>query len=306
MTSTAIPEAIKNYIDTNLPVPVALIGCRAVDGASLDCCEYDIAAFDDNAGYKANQVLDVDGHTLELVYLPNTIRTGFSFDIEMGNIICLRDRDDFAISSMVAKTKDRREKRLYALGKKAIIGSLFHHERSLEASPRHPILSSMWLKFCAYQFLRGVLMLSGSWPMPLHELQQIRQVSMKRQALSEGVNAALECIGAERATRPAIQRSLKGLMELDFGYDRSIVMSKIQYLLTNGMLSDCYYYTGRVATDLLAGKAGSFLAGYSNLIRVTMDLASDVESMQRLGKSLHMCSKDILSADSTSLREALE
>ena len=58
--------------------------------------------------------------------------------------------------------------------------------------------------------MEGMLAVSGNRPMPLHVLEQIRQTGA---VSTEGIEVALECIGTERATRPAISKSLQPVQE---------------------------------------------------------------------------------------------
>src|SRR4029078_3494098 len=151
---------------------------------------------------------------------------------------------------------------LVAAGKKSLISSLFYQQRMNGAN--NPIVAAMWLKVAAYEFIAGSLALSGSRPMPLHAPEQIRQADAG--GISDGVQIAFECIGTERATRPAISRSLEAIQELKSNdYDRDLVMSKIRHLLDRHMLADCYYYAGKVAGKSLAGRSDTFHSRYSKL-----------------------------------------
>ena len=108
-----------------------------------------------------------------------------------------------------------------------------------------------------------MLALSGKRPMPVHILEQVRQIDSR---MAEGVEVALECIGAERATRPAISRSMKAIRELKSNdYDKDLFMSKVSHLLNRRMLVDCYYYAGRVATKNLVNRKEIFYIQYRSL-----------------------------------------
>jgi len=264
-----VPAAIRKYADS-IPHPVALIGCRTSE-MSHDCCEYDLAVF----AQGNNEVLQVAGHAVELVHI------GDPKDhlVDLGGMAILNDTK-FALSP-VAPEKYR--KALAAAGKKFLISSLFFQQRM--NSSKNPVVAAMWLKAAAYEFIAGSLAVSGSRPMPLHEPEQVRQVDAA--GIAEGVQAAFECIGMERATRPAISRSLEAIMELKSkDYDRDLVMSKINHLLDRRMLADCYYYAGKVAGKSLTGRSDSFHNKYSKLTQLAMDLTSDLGHLQKLQRSL--------------------
>jgi hypothetical protein len=264
-----VPAAIKKYA-ASISHPVALIGCRTSE-MSLDCCEYDLAVF----AQGDNQVLQVDGHAVELVHIGDKDHI-----VDLGGMVALNDKFIFS-SRSVAPEKYRRA--LAAAGKKSLISSLFYQQRMNQA--KNPLVAAMWLKVAAYEFIAGSLALSGNRPMPLHEPEQVRQADAG--GIAEGVQAAFECIGVERATRPAISRSLEAIQELKSkDYDRDLVMSKIRHLLDKRMLADCYYYAGKVAGKSLAGRSDTFHNRYSKLAQLALDLTSDLNHLQKLQRSL--------------------
>ena len=279
MHPTQIPAAIKEYA-SNIPQPVALIGCRT-SKLSLDCCEYDIAVF---GLPKNNAVLQVAGHTfVELLHLTGPLHHHIVDLIEM---IVLKDTNGFTLSSAARDLgREKYLKALSAIGKKSLISSLLFQQRMINEA-NNQIVAAMWLKMAAYEFIAGSLALSGTRPMPLHELEQIRQVEAGSE-MAEGIHIALECIGTERATRPAIARSLEAVHEIKSkDYDRELVMSKIRHLLDKRMLADCYYYAGKTAAKSLAGKETSFHDRYSKLVQIALDLTSDTQHLDKLQKGL--------------------
>jgi hypothetical protein len=265
----SVPAAVRKYAASILQ-PVALIGCRTSE-ISLDCCEYDFAVFAEGN----NQVLQVEGHTVELVHIGDKDNL-----VDISSMVALNDK--FMHSSRsIAPEKFRRA--LAAAGKKSLISSLFYQQRMNFV--KNPIVSAMWLKVAAYEFITGSIALSGIRPMPLHEPEQIRQIDTG--GFAEGIQVAFECIGTERGTRPAITRSLEAIQELKSNdYDYDLVMSKIRHLLERRMLADCYYYAGKVATKSLAGRSDIFHSRYSKLAQLALDLTSDLSHLHKLQRNL--------------------
>lgn len=280
----SVPVAVRKFAN-GIQHPVALIGCRAT-GMSLDCCEYDLAVLAPGA----NQVVHLDGHTIELVHFGGTAK---SFALELGRTVMLKDTNKFVLSSAVKEiTLERFQRALTAVGKKSLISSLFCQQKM-----RHAKLpaAAMWLKIASYDFIEGILALSGSRPMPLHELDQVRQADSR--SMAEGVEVALDCIGIERATRPAISRSIKAIKELNSkDYDRDIFASKVDHLLGKSMLADCYYYAGRIAAKNLAGRQDPFYNRYSKLVQLALDLSSDQHSLEKMQKKLFRAVNSALKA----------
>ncbi|HEU4605647.1 MAG TPA: hypothetical protein VFS46_05355 [Nitrososphaera sp.] len=273
----AVPAAVRKLAD-GIPHPVALIGCRASE-TSLDCCEYDLAVFSPES--QSSQVLQAGGHAVELVHMPGQVKNHVT---ELGGMAILKDTSKFALSSAARNiTPEKYKRALAAAGKKSLISSLFCQQKM--GHTNHPAVAAMWLKVAAYDFVGGMLAMSGSRPMPLHELEQVRQADAG--GMAEGVEVALECIGVERATRPAMLRSIRAVKELKSkDYDRDLFLSKAEYLLGRSMLADCYYYAGRMAAKNLAGRKDLFYGRYPKLVQLALDLSSDVQHLEKLQKRL--------------------
>lgn len=276
-----IPAAIKTIVD-DIVFPVALIGCRTSD-LSLDCCEYDLAVFAPERNNK-NKVLQIDeGKVIEIVYFTRPIQ---HYMVDLGTMAILGDSDKFTLSSAAKDIRPEKYcKALAVAGKKSLIGSLFFQQRMINET-KNRIVAAMWLKIAAYEFISGSLAILGIRPMPLHELEQVRKAGADSR-MADGIHVALECIGTERATRPAISRSLEAVQELKSkDYDRELVMSKIRHLLDKHMLANCYYYAGKVAAKSLADKNIFFRNKYSKLIQLALDLTSDTQHLEKLQKEL--------------------
>lgn len=272
-----VPPAVRKFADS-LPHPVALIGCR-VGEMSLGCCEYDLVVLAPGD----NQIVQVDGHVIELVHLGKSAR---DYAVELEGMEILKDTNKFSLSPVAKDITKKHKMALAAAGRKSLTNSLFCQQKMGYA--KHPAVAAMWLKIAAYDFMEGVLALSGSRPMPLHELEQTRQAGNA----AEGVDVALECMGMERATRPAIARSLQAVMELkSMDYDRDLFASKANHLLDKSMLADCYYYAGKAAAKNLAGRSGQFHDRYAKLVQLALNLSSDVQHLEKLQKKLSRAAK---------------
>lgn len=277
--SELIPTAIKAFAN-EIMHPVALIGCRT-SPISLDCCEYDLAIFElSQEDKQINQVVQVNKQPVELIHFTGSIKDHV---IDLANMAILKDNAKLMLSSAAKDIiLEKYTKTLVSSGKKSLISSLFCQQKM--RGTKHPIVAAMWLKIAAYEFLDGMIALSGNRPMPVHILEQVRQIDARR---AEGVEVALECIGAERATRPAISRSMEAIKELKLNdYDKDLFVSKITHLLERRMLVDCYYYAGRVASKNLVTRIESFHSQYSKLVQLALDLSSDSQSLEKMQKQL--------------------
>lgn len=295
-----IPTDLVDYISNNFRYPAGIIGCRATNPEmSLDCCEYDIAIF--NKQSAGNRFIRLGNHGLELITLTETSRINV---MKLHNMIIIQDDDSLSLSSSSSSISSANNvsgyqnyylRALRDLGKKSIINSLFYHEKITKNIQKNSVLAAMWLKIAAYDFLKGILALSEIKPMPIHELNQIRKVTIERQDIAEGVKIALECIGLERATRSTISRSIEAICELNsMEYDKELIKIKVNHLLEKGMVSDCYYYLGKMGHRCLVYRDYEFLSKYMKLIQISMDLTKDMQQLEKLHINLVSISKIIL------------
>jgi hypothetical protein len=284
---------VRKYVNNNIPYPVGLIGCRSIKPEiSLDCCEYDLAIFNNHTS--TNRTLKIGKYNVELINLPAL--PNLNDPLILKDMILLHDDSNFILSSAIndSNAKDY-QSMLTTFGRRAMINCLFHHEKINNTIKTQPLLSSMWIKISAYDFLEGILALSGLKPMPIHELYQIRHLTILRQDIADAVLAALECIGVKRATRYVILRSFEGISQLNSnGYDIKIAYSKIEYLLEMGMMSDCYYYIGKLGRSGLVNRGKKFYTKYIKLIQISMDLDNDIQRMEKMYKYIVKASKSAL------------
>lgn len=282
-----IPISIKKYVDNNIASHVALIGCRATNPRiSHDCCEYDLMIIRQNTDLHKDKYLKIDDHNVEFINMWNTRK----------NIIATKGM--IIVNGLVAPqffSHSIYSRALGAFGKKSLVASLFCSETIDTFASKSPILASMWLKISAYHFLEGILALAGCRPMPLHELNQIRNLEFEEQYISDGIQVALTCIGIERSTRSTISRSSSAISQLcSENYDKELIIEKAKHLVKLGMLPDCYYYLGKMASRVLANKDSAFFNSYSKLIQISMDLGIDAPLIQKLHLQLFATAKNVL------------
>lgn len=290
-----IPNYLIDYISNNFRYPAGIIGCRATNPEmSLDCCEYDIAIF--NKQSTGNRFIRLGNCGLEVITLTEISRINL---MKLYKMIIIQDDNSLSLSSSslssannVSAFQQHYLRVLRGLGKKSIINSLFYHEKITKNIQKNSVLAAMWLKIAAYDFLEGILALSEIKPMPIHELNQIRKITIEHQDIAEGVKIALECVGLERATRSTISRSIEAICELNsMEYDKELIKIKVNHLLEKGMVSDCYYYLGKMGHRCLAYRDYKFLSKYMKLIQISMDLTKDMQQLEKLHINLVNISK---------------
>jgi len=255
---------------------MALVGCRAdAPDVSYDCCEYDIAIFGNNEPYPQNKIVKLGKDTMEFQGFPKQ-----SNDISLYKMIRVITGDLLISPPRYSETDIKRS--FKAAGKRRIVDALFNVSKN-SINKEAELNSPLNLKIAAYGLLEGILLTSEVRPMPIHELNQLRQLEVKKDIINEAIQTCVECLGVERATRTILNRSFRALKEiLKERYDVELLSSKIEFLLNHKLLADCYYYIGRLVCSHLEQKDNSSQMNYYNLNRIALDLTSDYENTMKM------------------------
>lgn len=271
-----LPQEVQEFLSKNNESELALIGCRADSpDDSYDCCEYDIAVFGGNIkNNNFRKIIQLGNSTLELLNFPNQ---KVHNDISLSNMIKLNESNNLVSEY----PKSDRKKLFIAAGKRRIVDSLFNVSKN--SSAKAELNAALNLKIAAYSFIEGILLMSETRPMPIHELNQLRQVEVRKDFINEAIQTCIECMGIERATRTIINRSFEALREiLKETYDIELLSSKIQFLLANGLLANCYYYIGKLVCNHLEKKDNAPQMNYHKLNNIALDLTNDYEKVKKM------------------------
>jgi len=285
-----ISNEIQEYLYEKTDSELALIGCRAEDSEiSYECCEYDIAVLGVNDASLRNNITYVGNNTLEFLNFPKYSH----HDISLFNMVLLSNEASGLLVSPYSIPKLDIKKMFIAGGKRRIVDSLFTVSKN--SNNKTESSSSLNLKMAAYDLIEGILLVSGIRPMPIHELNQLRLLEVHKDLINEAIQACIECLGIERATRTIINRSFKALKEiLKERYDIELLASKIEFLLEHGLLADCYYYIGKLVCNHLEKKDNAFQMNYHKLNSIALDLTGDYENVNKMSALIKDNCKNIL------------
>jgi hypothetical protein len=289
-----IPDKIQEYLSEKTDSELALIGCRADDTnsrISYDCCEYDIAILGQNDMGLGNKIMQVGNYTMEFLDFPKYDNN----EISLLNMVKLKNKTSNLLVSQdkhsTSKTDYRRI--FFAAGKRRAIDSLFNVSKT--SSSKVELSSALNLKIAAYDLIEGILLTSEIRPMPIHELNQIRELEVHKDFIKEAIQLCIECLGIERATRTIINRSYEALKEiLKERYDIGLLQSKIEFLVRHGLIADCYYYIGKLVCNHLEKKDYAYQLNYHKLNSLALDLTSDYENINKRSKLIKTYCKNLL------------
>jgi hypothetical protein len=247
-------------------------------------------------GNRPHEVMKLGSHWTELVYVPLNSKMLKVIPDSVDEIV-LNDTEGFELSSgrNTVMNVERRIGSKSAIARKLLISCLMRYTEIERMSKKSPIISSMLLKISAYEIMQSLVFFSGLPGSPLHQLELIRRALEPNQFESESISLALEIIGVERATGSVLRRSIPSYSRLAANrYDRSLIEAKIKFLYESGMTADCYYYVGKICSDILKLLDGTFWNAYGKLIQTGMDLSMDVEHIQRWNSQLTVVAKRLL------------
>jgi hypothetical protein len=272
------PDKIQEYLSKKKNSELALIGCRADNSnISYECCEYDIAVLGNSDIGLGNNITQIGKERLEFldfsIYDQN--------EISLLNMIKLENKTSSSLVPHEDSSRKTDIKRIFlSAGKRRAVDSLFNVSKT--STSKSELNSSLNLKIAAYELIEAILLISEIRPMPIHELNQLRQLEIHKDFINEAIQLCIECIGIERATRTIINRSFNALKEIFKGrYDIGLIESKIEFLVEHGLIADSYYYIGKLVSNHLEKKDYAFQLNYQKLNSLALDLTSDYENIKR-------------------------
>ncbi|MGH9975625.1 MAG: hypothetical protein ACRD8Z_07285 [Nitrososphaeraceae archaeon] len=300
MEGIHIPLAISTFVIETLKSPALLVGCRvAGTGMSKPCCEYDLLVFSNSI--QPHKVMKLESYWAELLYVPLNPKV-LKVIPDSADGIVLNDTDDLRLSSIInaVMNNTRRSSSNSAMARKLLVSILIRYNEIERMSQKSPIISSMLLKISAYEIMQSLVYFSGLPSSPFHQLESIRRVLEPNQFESEIISLALEIIGMERATASVLRRCIPSYSRLAANrYDRALIEDKINFLYESGMTADCYYYVGRICSDILKSLDNTFWHTYAKLVQLGMDLSMDIEHIQRWNPQLTAAARQLLRSHRT-------
>jgi hypothetical protein len=238
-----------------------------------------------------NKIMKVGNDTLEFLDFPKYDNS----EISLLNMVKLKNKTSNLLASQDQHSTPKSDiKRIFiAAGKRRAVDSLFNVSNI--SSTKAELNSALNLKIAAYDLIEGILLTSEIRPMPIHELNQLRQLEVHKDFINEAIQLCIECLGIERATRTIINRSYKALKEiLKERFDIGLLQSKIEYLVQHGLIADCYYYIGKLVCNHLEKKDYAFQLNYHKLNSLALDLTSDYENINKRSKLIKIYCKNLL------------
>ncbi len=259
--------------------PLGLGGCR--NGNGFDCCEYNITIFDEKN--EKNTVLEHDGHFV-ILHHGSMHETNSCVLVQLHDLKILHD-EQWELQMFLSKLKSKKDLLYKDCAKNNLLESVFCTTRVVDSVNDSNNFASIWHK-CSLVFLAdGISSLNHIRSSPVHGLESLRLLEKNR--INEKFSIVTDMLGLERATPVLLERMLKstiGFSEIINGPDFSkIIRAKYDYLITNSLFSDCYFYLTTINRDNFFTIKNSIhkKPEYFHILKVAFDSENDSSKIQQ-------------------------
>lgn len=227
--------------------PVGLGGCRS-DGTSFDCCEYNITVMDNKIG---QSVSEVSGNLVK-VHHCSLNEKNIAVLNQLQNLTILND-EQWHLRMIISEIKEKKEKIMLSYARSCLVDAGIFSNKAKDATKLKDPFAGVWIKCASYFLADAISCLNFKRPSPVHMLESLR--NMKKNAINQNLSLIHQMLGIERASTSLLSRMVKstiGFSDLveNNGHSK-IIQKKVDYLLENSLLSDCYFYLGYINRDNL-------------------------------------------------------
>ena len=193
-------------------------GCQ--NSSPMQCCEYDIAVFDEKS--EVDTILNYDGQIARIHH--NSFNESRSRILaQLCDLRIISDKK-MQLGTFLAKLNERRSEIFADAAKDCLLDSMFCNARALDAETEKA-LSLAWAKCAAFYLADAICLANMIRPSPAHMLGAIRRLETSR--INEKIGFVASCIGMERASPVLLGRmaeSAAGLSDAVEGNDHSKII----------------------------------------------------------------------------------
>jgi len=251
---------------------VGLGGCQ--NSGPMQCCEYDIAVFDEKS--EADTILNYDGGIARIHHNSfNEARSNIL--VHLCDLKIVSDKK-MHLGTFLSKINERRSEIFADAAKNCLLDSMFCNARALDAETESA-LTLAWAKCAALYMADAICLANMVRPSPAHMLGAIRRLETSK--INEKLGLVTSCMGMERTSPVLLRRmasSTAGLSDGIEGNDHSkIIRLKCDYMISASLLPDCYFYLCCINKEIMAASK-DFIARDEKttyILNVAFDLDTD-------------------------------
>ena len=292
---------VKNFLeDRSLnDFPCGLGGCKG-ENQSFDCCEYNITVFDNK---KENDSINEYENEFFKIHHGSLSETNSNILIQYHNMQIILD-EQWELRMLLSKINEKKQEIFYDYAKSCLIDSLFCSSKTKDGLQNSDPFASSWAKCAAYFLADAISGFNFQRPSPTHMLEHIRK--LKKNRINEVFSAVNDCIGIERATPSLLSRMCKSTMGFSDMVEKNnhskIIQKKHDYLVKNGLLTDCYFYLDYINRNNMI-KIKDTLQQKPELIhvlKVAFDIENDISKIEQQVNLLQKTANELLSLSNNS------
>ncbi len=231
-------DEILKIIGTN-NFPVA-IGGYNLDNFDVDCEIYNLIVFD---GKDTSDEIIVHGSKILKISHGSISETNSEYLIHYANLQIIQD-EQWELKMLLSKIQEKKNILFSVSSKNALVESQLALSKAKNAIEQDDPFASCWLKCGVISLIDSILFQNQILPNPVHALSSMR--NLKQKNTNQFTDKIISETGIERATSSLISRMLKstcGFSDMVEKNQNSIIIEKkVNYLIQNSLLSDCYLY----------------------------------------------------------------
>ena len=219
--------------------PIAFGGYNS-DNFDIDCEIYNFIIFDGKS--LPDEIIPHGSKTLKISH-GNLSETNFEYLIHYENLQIIQD-EQWELKMLLSKIQEKKNILFSVSSKNALVESQLALSKAKNAIEQDDPFASCWLKCGVISLIDSILFQNQILPNPVHALSSMR--NLKQKNTNQFTDKIISETGIERATSSLISRMLKstcGFSDMVEKNQNSIIIEKkVNYLIQNSLLSDCYLY----------------------------------------------------------------
>lgn len=269
----------------------ALGGCKAHQ-TTLDCCEYNITIFDNTT--QKDQIKTIGN---DIIRIHHGIIEESNPDVlqKYENMQILSD-PEWSLGIFFSTLKEKKEKIRNSCAKSCLVDAAYFATKARQ-NLDDPF-RAVWIKCAAYLICDAIVLLNSKQRSPTHMLESIRKIEKTKKAESFPLMA--EILGLERTTQSLLERMVKSTIGFsDMTEDNNsgvIIQKKYEYLVTNSLLSDCYFYLGYINKNNVLSIRDTIHKRQDliHVLKTALDLEHDSTKLEHYAAHLQKTANNLL------------
>ena len=219
--------------------PIAIGGSDS-DDFDNDCEIYNLVIFD---GKDTSDEIVAHGSSILKISHGNLSENNSKYLIQYENLQIIQD-EQWELKMLISKIHEKKNTLFSASAKNALVESQFALSKAKNALEHDDLFASCWIKCGVISLIDSILFQNQILPNSVHALSSMR--NLKQKNTNQFANKIISETGIERATVSLLSRMLKstcGFSDMIEKNQNSIIIEKkVNYLIQNSLLSDCYLY----------------------------------------------------------------